>query len=105
MPSILIQTFLYKQLAFNPTRHVWVPRHTLLPSQETNEMLLKHKIDRSQLPLILVTDPIAKYFGAIPHDVFRIEREDIITEATRTPTRATIYYRLVTKNPAKKITI
>lgn len=67
-------------LSFNPTRHVFVPRHELLSVAEAREFLQKGHIIMNQLPVIRRDDPIAVYFGALPGRIFRIYRQPLFLE-------------------------
>ena len=70
----IMEYFTLESLLFNVTRHQLVPKHVLLTEEEKNTLLERYSINSSQLPKILVTDPICKYFGAIPGQVFEIHR-------------------------------
>uniref|UniRef100_A0A6C0F6A0 RNA polymerase subunit H/Rpb5 C-terminal domain-containing protein n=1 Tax=viral metagenome TaxID=1070528 RepID=A0A6C0F6A0_9ZZZZ len=84
-----ITTFTINELSFNVTKHVLVPKHILIKSREFKKQLLKQmQCKDSNLPLISINDPVAKYFGASLGDLFKIERVD--ENAIITP-----YYRLV----------
>lgn len=68
-------------------RHALVPRHTVMPVEEV-EALVKSLMIKSklQLPSILESDAMARYIGARPGDVVRIER--------KSPTAGeTLFYR------------
>jgi DNA-directed RNA polymerase subunit H len=68
--------------------HELVPEHTLLPSEEGEEVLKKYGVEASQLPKIHVDDPAAKEIGAKVGDIIKIVR--------RSPTaKQSIFYRLV----------
>jgi len=72
----ILQYFYAKQLLFNPTQHVYVPKHTKVESQdEINEILKKYMItSKLKLPYILHNDIIAKWLGLIQGDIVKIER-------------------------------
>lgn len=67
-------------LLFNPTRHVFVPRHELLTITEAREFLQRGHMTMNQLPIIRRDDPIAVYFGALPGRIFRIYRQPLFLE-------------------------
>ncbi len=75
-----IEVFLYKELSFNITKHYTQPKITLLSSEE-KKILIK-EIKSSHLPILLKTDPIARYYNAKTGMVFKFERPSI-------------YYRIV----------
>jgi DNA-directed RNA polymerases I, II, and III subunit RPABC1 len=73
--KVFVQLFNLDMLMYNVTKHVIVPKHELLNEAEINEVLLKYNLENlNQLPLILKTDPVAKYHGMKISDVFRIIR-------------------------------
>lgn len=61
------------ELGFNVTKHVLVPKHTLLSCDEKKELLKKYK--QKNLPQIRITDPVSKYYGAKVGDIFYISRK------------------------------
>jgi DNA-directed RNA polymerase I, II, and III subunit RPABC1 len=70
------QVFHDSDLTYNPTRHVDVPRHVRLPREEASAKLIEMRTDISKLPLIRITDPIAKYYGWSVGDLIQIHRDD-----------------------------
>lgn len=69
-----IQLFHEDELSFNITHHELVPEHTIIRSEESKEILKKYKISEKQLPRILQSDPVCRYHGGCPGDLFRIKR-------------------------------
>ena len=69
------QVFCIKELQFNITRHILVPKHEKLSPGDVQKVLstynLKHVL---QLPIILKTDPMSKYLGLKTGDVVKIHR-------------------------------
>ena len=51
-----------------------VPKHSVLNEDDRNELLKKYKIQEHQLPKILSSDPVAKYFGVSKKDIMKIVR-------------------------------
>jgi DNA-directed RNA polymerase I, II, and III subunit RPABC1 len=51
-----------------------VPKHELLSPKDKKELLLRYKINDIQLPRILMSDPISRYYGLKRGDVFKITR-------------------------------
>lgn len=83
-----IETFDYVDLAFNRTKHALAPISTThIPARQVPEWAEKEQIQYEYLPLVLNTDPLAKWYGAEPMDVF----QHIIMGTT---TDTTVYYRL-----------
>jgi len=67
------QTFmLHSDLEFDPTLHQDVPKHILLNDEEAKQYLLESKLIAKDLRIILRNDRIAKWFGAIPGQIFQV---------------------------------
>jgi DNA-directed RNA polymerases I, II, and III subunit RPABC1 len=62
-------------LMFNIMRHELVPEHLLITDHEKAELLNKYKIKESQLPKILVSDPVSIFLGLRRGDVVKIVRK------------------------------
>ena len=73
-PAYWIEYFPTAKLQINITKHSYQPKFRLLTQKEKQEMLRKFSAKVHQLPKMAVSDPIAKYFAAIPGDIFEIER-------------------------------
>lgn len=71
-----LQTFLLDDLQFNPTKHSLVPKHELITDERAIESLVERcqVKTRYMLPIILRTDPIARYFGAKAGQIMKITR-------------------------------
>lgn len=85
-----IEMFSLDELLFNVTRHHLVPKHTLMPKVFKDELVASLRCKDKNLPIIFSNDPVAKYYGARPGDLFRIDRKDECAPCVP-------YYRLVTK--------
>ena len=72
--QIQIETFMLGELVVNITEHELVPKHILLTNEEKTNLLKRYRIKESQLPKILVNDPVAKYLGLKRRDVVKIVR-------------------------------
>lgn len=84
----LYEIFSMKNLMFNITHHEIVPKHILLNQEEIEVMLKIFKTTRSQLPKLLTTDPVAKYYGMKAGDVCKIIRQSPMTGES-------YYYRIL----------
>lgn len=82
------EMFLAKQLMFNITRHRLVPKHILLNENEVKEVLNRFLATKTQMPRLLSSDPVARYYGMKSGDVCKIIRNSQMTGET-------YYYRLV----------
>ena len=82
-----IELFHEDELAFNITHHNYVPKHEIISSEVKAQILKIYNIHERQLPYILSSDPVCKYFNGKPGDVFRITRNF-------SPNQYSIYYRL-----------
>ena len=79
------------RLQFNILNHQYVPPHTILSKEESDEMMKKYNISNtSQLPDISRYDPVALAIGMRPGDVCKIDR------ASKSAVHST-YYRVCTQ--------
>jgi DNA-directed RNA polymerase I, II, and III subunit RPABC1 len=70
-----VETFEINNLLFNITRHEYVPKHELLSKDEAQQVFDKYSIkNKSQLPVLHRTDPVAKYYDFRPGDLIKIYR-------------------------------
>jgi DNA-directed RNA polymerase subunit H (RpoH/RPB5) len=70
-----LQYFHTQQLMFNPTKHEYVPKHTKLTEEESIEFMKKYMIrSKLHMPVILHTDPVAKWLGLKQGDIIKIDR-------------------------------
>lgn len=70
------QDFSLNELQFNRSHHILVPKHELITDEsEINKIFEACQIQKgSQLPLILKSDPMAKYLNAKPGNVVKVTR-------------------------------
>ena len=73
--ELLIEIFTLSELVVNITEHELVPKHILLSLKEKEDLLKRYRIKDSQLPKILMSDPVARYLGLKRGDVVKIERK------------------------------
>ena len=73
--KVSIECFSFDDLIFNIMKHEMMPKfETLSPDQKTT-LLTELKIQETQLPRILPSDPVAKYLGMRRGDVVQIDRK------------------------------
>ena len=72
--SYTLELFNQAELLVNITKHRLVPKHTLLSPSQKLQLLATYKLQESQLPRMLISDPVARYYGLGRGDVVRIQR-------------------------------
>ncbi|KAK2990078.1 hypothetical protein RJ640_002202, partial [Escallonia rubra] len=60
---IKVETFHIADLLVNVTKHVCQPKLEILTAEEKQKLLKEYKVDNNQLPKMLETDAIARYYG------------------------------------------
>lgn len=83
-----VEIFLKKNMIFNITHHIYVPKHIILSKEEEKEVLEKYNTTKGKLPKIPKTDPIAKYYGMKSDQICKIIRKS-------PEVGEYVYYRLV----------
>lgn len=71
--NIKIELFEEKTLRYNITKHRLVPKHTALSKAESIHFRKKYGM---KIPVILSTDPIARFYFFQKGDIIKIERSD-----------------------------
>ena len=70
-----VQIFIHNDLIFNITKNYLVPKHILLSDNEREDVYKKYHTKNNKIfQKILVTDPVAKYYGMKVNDLCRIVR-------------------------------
>jgi DNA-directed RNA polymerase subunit H (RpoH/RPB5) len=73
-----VRVFYYKSLMFDITKHSLVPRHTLVPKSEharlKKELMITHF---NQLPTLLVSDAVSRFYHYRRGSVIEIERPSV----------------------------
>ena len=73
--QLCIECFQEDEVIVNITKHELVPRHEPMSPGEVAELLRAYSLQLAMLPRILVTDPVARYFGMRRGQVMRITRK------------------------------
>jgi DNA-directed RNA polymerase subunit H (RpoH/RPB5) len=69
-----IQTLTFERMFIPVGRHVQVPRHVRLTSSEASAFEEARRIQRHQLLVLRLDDPVSQYYGFEVGDIVRIER-------------------------------
>lgn len=73
----MLQYFTYQELMFDPTKHTYVPLHEKLTDVEAKNIMETYQLkSKSQVPVILRTDIIARWLGLKHGDIVRIIRNN-----------------------------
>ena len=72
--ATVISVFQRKELARNYTTHRLVPKHFKLSPEEATELIAKYRLQKTELPKVLSSDPIVRFFGWEVGDILRIQR-------------------------------
>jgi DNA-directed RNA polymerase I, II, and III subunit RPABC1 len=69
-----IEVFIDHELMVNITHHELVPKHEVLTDDQKATLLRRYKLKETQLPRILKSDAVARYFGLKRGQVVKIIR-------------------------------
>lgn len=83
-----VQIYGIKNFMFNISKHVLQPKHTLLNNQQVKEVLELYNLKLQNMPRVGRENPMAKYIGARPNQVIKIDSYNQTTGLG-------LYYRLV----------
>jgi DNA-directed RNA polymerase I, II, and III subunit RPABC1 len=74
--NVTIEIFMMKELQYNISRHVLVPKHEIVHDNDEIDSLLNiYQLKKNQLPIILKTDPMARYLDVKAGNVVKITRK------------------------------
>ena len=89
------EIFKTMELMINIVDHILVPKHIVLTQEEGQQVLEAYCAKKKDMPLILTTDPIARYYNMQPGEICKIIRSSTMT--CETP-----FYRIVVKSKVMK---
>lgn len=92
-----VQQFTYQELSYDPTHHFLAVKHRRLTAQQTKQWLARSRLQPHQLPTILSTDPIIKYYGWSPNSIVCIQRTSVIDGVAP----ETVFYRRIVAAPPR----
>ncbi|EOY19923.1 RNA polymerase II fifth largest subunit, putative isoform 1 [Theobroma cacao] len=67
-----VELFKIADLYVNITKHFLMPKHEVLTAEEKQKLLKKYQLEDKQLPQMLQTDPIARYYGLEKGQVVKV---------------------------------
>jgi DNA-directed RNA polymerase I, II, and III subunit RPABC1 len=73
--KLQVELFEEKEVIINITEHELVPKHVPLTADQKAELLDRYKVNETQLPRIMRTDPVVKYLGVDPGTILQITRK------------------------------
>lgn len=89
--SYTVSVFLETEMVYDPTEHYFTPEHRALETEEQREFLKRNNLSIDQLPIILTTDMISRYYGFRPGQVIEIKRVNMFV----TMVQESLGYRVV----------
>ncbi|KAE9588629.1 hypothetical protein Lal_00003276 [Lupinus albus] len=78
--SFKVEIFQITDLLVNITKHVLKPKHELLTEKQKQILLKKYNLEEKQLPRMLQTDAISKYYGLERGQVVKVTYSGEVTE-------------------------
>lgn len=61
--SVTVTIFMEEQIGHDPTKHEYVPTHTILTTKKKKQILKMFALEQCQCPEISKDDPVAKWMG------------------------------------------
>lgn len=75
--SYNIYVFMENEMAYDPTEHYLTPAHRALTIEEQRNFLAQNNISIDQIPIILTSDMISRYYGFKPGQIIEIKRVNL----------------------------
>lgn len=72
------QFYLLSDLQYDPTDHIFGCAYNLLTPEESQQLLIDNNLSAHQIPPMCLDGPIAKYYGARPHQIFECYRRSLV---------------------------
>lgn len=72
-----IYVFLENEMTYDPTEHYFTPEHKALGVEEQREFLKRNNLSLEQLPIILTSDMMVRYYGFRPGQIIEINRTNL----------------------------
>ena len=72
--GVKIEVFVDRELAFNVTKHALAPisiKH--IPARDVSSWAQQEGFQAEKLPMLITSDPLAKFYSALPLDCFQLE--------------------------------
>ena len=69
--------FLENEMTYDPTEHYFTPEHRVLKLEEQRDFLKRNNLSIEQLPIILTSDMLVRYYGFLPGQIIEINRTNL----------------------------
>ncbi|CAA6662095.1 unnamed protein product [Spirodela intermedia] len=70
-----VEIFQINELLVNVTKHVLMQAHEILTEEDKQKLLNKYGLKENQLPRMLASDAIARYYGLEPGQVVKVTHD------------------------------
>ncbi|KAH7548542.1 hypothetical protein JRO89_XS14G0159700 [Xanthoceras sorbifolium] len=82
--SFKVEFFQITDLLVNITKHILTPRYEILDAAKKHKILKKYEVEEKQLPWMLETDAIARYYGLEKGHVVKVTYSGGIVDSLET---------------------